>query len=349
MKRFFKIVCLAVITTFFASCRKDDPPVEEVIVPLAQQYPIDIANIETFLRENTIVDVSADFDVTFKRIATPNVDNDVSIMDQTIYPIKFKIVNSDGIDYKLYYIEFTEGVKDQPTRKDSIFVSYKGEYLRKTAENNSFVTNTTFENSVNPVWFQMETIDPSSGVIRGWKELFPLFKSGTTSDGISGQTNYAEFGAGVFFLPSAFAYYNRPVSVIPAYSPLIFSYKLKGVRYTDQDRDAVLSKYEDLNGDGNFDNDDTDGDGIPNYLDFDDDGDGAFTRNEVRKPTPVNAATQGASIFYPFNAVLIDNPATLLINEYEPKGIPDISGDGTTPTRLRRHLDKNAVPPYTTY
>jgi gliding motility-associated-like protein len=41
----------------------------------------------------------------------------------------------------------------------------------------------------------------------------------------------------------------------------------------DHDRDGVPSKEEDLNGNGDFNDDDTDGDGKPNYLDTDDDQD----------------------------------------------------------------------------
>jgi gliding motility-associated-like protein len=41
----------------------------------------------------------------------------------------------------------------------------------------------------------------------------------------------------------------------------------------DHDQDGVPSKEEDLNGNGDFNDDDTDGDGIPNYLDTDDDQD----------------------------------------------------------------------------
>ncbi|WP_418603410.1 hypothetical protein [Hwangdonia sp.] len=48
----------------------------------------------------------------------------------------------------------------------------------------------------------------------------------------------------------------------------------------DDDGDNVPTKDEDLNGDGDFTNDDTDGDGIPNYLDDDDDGDGVKTIDE---------------------------------------------------------------------
>jgi uncharacterized repeat protein (TIGR01451 family)/uncharacterized repeat protein (TIGR02543 family) len=48
----------------------------------------------------------------------------------------------------------------------------------------------------------------------------------------------------------------------------------------DHDGDGILTGGEDVNGDGDPTNDDTDGDGIPNYLDPDDDGDGTSTANE---------------------------------------------------------------------
>ncbi|RNC88148.1 MAG: carboxypeptidase regulatory-like domain-containing protein [Winogradskyella sp.] len=48
----------------------------------------------------------------------------------------------------------------------------------------------------------------------------------------------------------------------------------------DADGDSVLDIFEDFNGDGDLENDDTDGDGVPNYLDEDDDGDGINTIDE---------------------------------------------------------------------
>lgn len=48
----------------------------------------------------------------------------------------------------------------------------------------------------------------------------------------------------------------------------------------DYDLDAVATALEDLNGDGNLENDDTDADGIPNFLDNDDDGDMILTSFE---------------------------------------------------------------------
>lgn len=52
----------------------------------------------------------------------------------------------------------------------------------------------------------------------------------------------------------------------------------------DYDNDTVSTDLEDLNGDGNLANDDTDGDGIPNYLDNDDDGDMVLTEFEYVFP-----------------------------------------------------------------
>lgn len=48
----------------------------------------------------------------------------------------------------------------------------------------------------------------------------------------------------------------------------------------DYDLDGIPTILEDLNGDGNLENDDTDGDGIPNFLDNDDDGDMILTSAE---------------------------------------------------------------------
>jgi len=54
----------------------------------------------------------------------------------------------------------------------------------------------------------------------------------------------------------------------------------------EDDNDGIDADLEDINGDGNLENDDTDGDGLPNYLDMDDDGDNVPTANE--NPDPNN-------------------------------------------------------------
>ena len=53
------------------------------------------------------------------------------------------------------------------------------------------------------------------------------------------------------------------------------------VSCTDSDDDGVIDSNEDINGNGNLEDDDTDGDNIPNYLDSDDDGDNVATIDEI--------------------------------------------------------------------
>jgi hypothetical protein len=60
--------------------------------------------------------------------------------------------------------------------------------------------------------------------------------------------------------------------------------------------------------------DDTDGDGIPDFLDVDDDGDGYGTRKEI-------TAADGTII--PFAS------------------IPSCDGNTTNASRIKKHLDKN--------
>ncbi|MDU8887149.1 hypothetical protein RXV94_13340 [Yeosuana sp. MJ-SS3] len=49
---------------------------------------------------------------------------------------------------------------------------------------------------------------------------------------------------------------------------------------TEDDNDGIPAEFEDINGNGDLEDDDTDGDGLPNYLDDDDDGDNVRTVTE---------------------------------------------------------------------
>ena len=101
----------------------------------------------------------------------------------------------------------------------------------------------------------------------------------------------------------------------------------------DHDRDGILSMHE---YGPNFDEDpiDTDGDGRPDYLDVDDDADGVLTKTE-RSFTYLDGL-ETKTAYYPYSGALVDDPATPYDDT---RGIPSCSGDFTTPTRLRRHLD----------
>jgi hypothetical protein len=67
---------------------------------------------------------------------------------------------------------------------------------------------------------------------------------------------------------------------------------------SDSDADGVIDLNEDLNGNNNLDDDDTDQDGTPNYLDTDDDGDGIDTIDEDynNDGNPMNEDSDGDMI-----------------------------------------------------
>ncbi len=90
-----------------------------------------------------------------------------------------------------------------------------------------------------------------------------------------------DYGVGAVFMPSGLGYFSRSQGGIPPYSPLVFTFKLHGMDEADHDRDGIPSWMEDVDEDGDVLNDDTDGNGIPNYSDADDDGDGTPTRDEI--------------------------------------------------------------------
>jgi hypothetical protein len=164
------------------------------------------------------------------------------------------------------------------------------------------------------------------------------------------------------FLPSGLAYYESGAGTIPSYTPIIFSFKLYQLKYRDHDLDGILSKDERKldpninplirwkeNPGGNLyklvNNQtvidvpflDTDGDGLPNFFDIDDDGDNYITKVERKYTKTTGSITN--TYYYPFSGVSVDDPLTEID---ETEGIPNCGNtDFTSPTRLRKHLDKN--------
>ncbi|MCX6185288.1 MAG: hypothetical protein NTX74_09760 [Flavobacterium sp.] len=210
--------------------------------------------------------------------------------------------------------------------------AYRGAYLNdeSTLEIQNNIRSTDFEYIPYP-----ENFIYLNQTIRGWQEIIPLFKSGQiVNTSGSDPVNYTDFGAGVMFLPSGLAYYNIGSGSIPSYSPLVFSFKLYDVRRADQDGDGIFSIDESNESNGVYDfTKDTDGDGSPDYLDIDDDGDGYFTKTETKYTD-----SAGVVHYYPFNGAAVDDPATPLVDET--KGVPSCGLDYITPTRVRRYLDK---------
>ena len=289
----FKYYFILLITTIsLFSCSKNDAPAVEPLRDYAEQYTTDNTTIEEYLKTYyiTVVDhpgFSDDQDVTFTKI--PDGGTQKSIWDQTDYELKTRVVNLNDVNYNLYYLVLREGTGSSPSNVDGVLSSYRGDYLDQiTASNVTTLTKTKFEE----VKYPQQIISLYSTIV-GWSEIFPHFKTGSYSTNDDGTISYQDFGAGIMFIPSGLAYYASGSGVVPAYVPLVFSFKLYELQRLDQDADGIPSYIEDINGDGYVRSlatgivnpDDSDGDGIPNFLDVDDDADGYSTKSEIAAGT----------------------------------------------------------------
>ena len=271
MTKLFKILSFLTLVVVFASCTTNNNTAPTVpLRDYTEQYNADIDSIDNFI-DSHYMTVDSDYNVTFSEIELGGTE--LSIRNQTEYTLDSTMVQNDdhGVNYKVYYIKFREGVSQNPSPVDSVYVSYKGNLL----------DDTQFDYAPNPIWFQLQSVVP------GWADIIPLFKTGTYDTTVNeNPVAFNNYGAGVMFLPSGLGYYNAvPSASISAYSPLIFSFKLRKLRYRDHDRDGILSKDEidpTVIGQKPIDYD-SDGDGYANMYDQDDDGDHYMTKYEIIK------------------------------------------------------------------
>ena len=337
MNKFKYYFILSVATLSLFSCSKDEETVE-VVPPrdYAEQYATDIADIEEYLKTYyiTVVDhpgFQDDQDVTFTKIPAGGTQASIwSYKDNAGFPkLLSREVSQNDIIYKLYYLVLREGVGEYPCNTDDLLISYKGDYLsRQTVSDVSTLTATFFQEIKFPQnMLDLSGIDlmaTGSDIIKGWKEALPQFKTGTYTANGDGTVSYNDFGAGIMFVPSGLAYFSAGSDAIPAYAPLVFSFKLYEINRLDHDGDGIQDFLEDLDGDrytpyirelkkGVAIKDDTDADGVPDFYDVDDDGDNYTTKIEIKD-------ADGDT--YPFAS------------------IPGCDGNTTDPARIKKYLDK---------
>ncbi len=182
--------------------------------------------------------------------------------------VQVQNVNFDNIDYKLYYLKNSpEGSEEKPIRLDEVFTKYRG----ITIDN----YRTKFDERITYTWFSLTSVIP------GWSYGFTNFKSGLNIDTPEDQPIEIDNpGTGVLFIPSGLGYRNLGSGSIAPNTSLLFHVKLGLIKRGDQDNDGIYSIFEDLNGDNDYDNDDTDGDNRANYGDPDDDSDNVATKYE---------------------------------------------------------------------
>lgn len=296
VKAVFWAICISVV---IFSCRDDDDgvPADAVVVPprdLSEVAPEDDAEIVAFLKSHfynyeEFQNPPTDFDyrIRFDTIAGANADK-VSIFDSgnltdvefgsqtiTVSSSEFQRTDEEVQDHTLYYLIARQGKSDTlPTIGDNYILRYEG----------SLLNGTIFDSSISqPVQFNL------SQVVRGFGNGMRFFKSGTEAiENGDGTFTYDGYGIGAIFMPSGLGYFSSPPSnLIPTYAPLVF--KVDSFFFqkdTDTDGDGIPSYLEDLDGNGNLNDDNTDSEDelrvfLPNYRDADDDNDGIPTIDEI--------------------------------------------------------------------
>lgn len=219
----------------------------------------------------------ADFDFEIRIDTIAGVNADKTPMMDFVETITINLSSSflglsageENVPHTLYYLEARKGGGGSPTFADSTFVSYKGTLLNGTA----------FDQNRDFVWFEVSST--IQGVVHGIAQMSAGTPDQIIDHG-DGTFSFGNSGVGLMIIPSALAYFNRSTGFIPPYSPLIFHIELGTyVEDTDTDNDGVPNIVEDLNGNGYLFDDDTDEDTLANFLDVDDDGDGVTTRKEI--------------------------------------------------------------------
>ena len=269
-----KILFLSIvpILIIFSTCSQDNTIPPEPIRDIATQAMEDNETILSFLRThfynyedfltpenyNTIA-------VTIDTIANDNATK-TSLYDFIFDRKKGKIITVDienpageNITHKLYYLGIYRKEGDtlkKPTIADSVYVNYRG-----------ILTNREeFDSSQQPLWLNLLT------TVRGFSEGLVELSAGTYTENSNGTISFRDFDKAIIVMPSRLAYFDQRRTNIPAYSPLVFIIDLYTVEIADHDNDGIPSIEEDINNDKNLNNDDTDGDSIPNFRDTDDDG-----------------------------------------------------------------------------
>lgn len=214
-----KVIALSILfTSMFIGCEKDDS-VDRTPKKRDYQevYNEDIVEIENYLKTHSITVVNNpgfvdDQNVTYATV--PNLDANSIWGTDPLVPkanLLSKLVTVEGVVHKAYYIKFRDGVGASPNLSNQIKAYYNFVLL-----NDQSTIIQTGDGSGQPLTMNQ--------IILGWQYILPEFKMGT----VTGTNQYNDYGAGVMFLPSALAYYDKAIGG-PAYSPIIYNFKLFNV------------------------------------------------------------------------------------------------------------------------
>ena len=266
-----KLFFLVPVFLLFLQCKKEDTTEPYTIRDYSEQVIVDQDLLETYLKTHTYnyEDFNNESDVNIKLdTISDNNSSRVSLFEQASTKT-IDVTNAEGqiTSHNLYYIIAREGSNESPSVADSVYVAYDG----------ILTDGSTFDNRKFPIWIDL------ANSLEGFREGVSELRTGKFTENSNGTIAYTSFGVGLFFIPSGIGYFENISSGIPEYSPLIFTVKLMTHTDTDHDNDGILSIFEDIDGDNKPFGDDSDGDNLWNMYDVDDDGDGILTVNEIDK------------------------------------------------------------------
>ena len=173
-------------------------------------------------------------------------------------------------DYEYYVLKLNQGGgENTPNFSDKVRVSYEGNLMDATV----------FDSSYSPADFDL------TATIAGWGRVLPEFNNAIDFNvNGDGTITFNDPGIGVMFLPSGLGYYSSAAGSVPVYSNLIFKFKVFQSEENDHDFDNVPSHLEDINGNTDLTDDNSDDDSYADFVDSDDDNDGTLTIDEDLEP-----------------------------------------------------------------
>ena len=278
MKLKLYILLIAVLLIGY-SCGDDDDDglVEVPEADRTEQQAIDNDSLVNFLQTHYIDEsfLMNNSEVSFNDIEItelpddgelPNPDNNTLLIDL----VEVLTTTYFDAEYEYYILKINQGgAENSPNFSDKVRVSYEG----------TLMDDTVFDSSVTPVDFDL------TSTIAGWGRVLPEFNNaeGFTINS-DGTVTYNNPGIGVMFLPSGLGYFSAAAGTVPVYSNLIFKFKVFQSEVNDHDFDNVPSHLEDINGDYDLTNDNSDDDTFADFVDSDDDNDGTLTIDEDLEP-----------------------------------------------------------------
>lgn len=218
------------------SCKKDDGPGIEVVPPrlLSEVALENDATIKDFLdnhfynyEEFANPGPNFNYRIVIDTIAGNNSDK--TPLSQQVLTEVVKVSSTDlnlpseetDIEHTLYYLIAREGIGNQATAKDSVYLNYRGKRL----------DGTVFDSRLgSPTWFDLpgtlsETVQVPPAVT-GFRNGVAKFKAGgEIIDKGDGTFEVAGSGIGLIIMPSGLAYFQNS-TVGQAYAPLLFEVNL---------------------------------------------------------------------------------------------------------------------------